>query len=504
MLNGNTTQKLYNDFMFLLYLIFLFLVCFTIVVNISGIYWSTTEGLDYAWGWGRSIATIVLLVGFNLYTNSNILADSDVHDRIGNGKTLHFLSVITFIVSVIVSVFSSQILVLMRSWSQRTGTILADKSVDLLVAFPSLNLIYTTFVCSILCLFFAHGRHAHRLSISLQKEQKEQSKNLRDAIRVAPPPYFTKMLADMSDQAEDFHILAANEYEEFESFLFDEDKTEEEKQQFSEITIEKQRKTIRAILTAFGRLARAYDNVNPMDASSDIEYRANLMLSVAPDGEALDAIFPSNKLVNRFAVPFDAKPEYLLVVDNRLSVKINKTSPPLFVEVGNSGSVTPEIEPYNFTKDSNVKNALLPVYWSEQDKSFINYNMIGAPIAIATGTNQFIPDTHIAITASTHYPEDIQQKALNYFKTDDKGRSIVSLPVATRHFKCHPNEEALPSSYFGTINLYRNKPNIFSGHVDNFQFFSDFTRPLSLILGRVTMLHIVALIKQQQIKGSDK
>jgi hypothetical protein len=308
----------------------------------------------------------------------------------------------------------------------------------------------------------------------------------------------------MSDQAEDFHILAADEYEEFESFLLDEDKTEEEKQQFSEKTIENQRKTIRAILTAFGRLARAYDNVNPMDNSSDIEYRANLMLSVSPDSDALEAIFPATKLENRFAVPFDAKPEYLLVVDSRLSVKINKISPPLFVEVGKSnGGDTTEIEPNKFTMDNKVKSALLPVYWNKHDKNFINYNMIGAPIAIATGTNQFIPDTHTAIETATHYSKDIQEKALNYFKIDEKGRSIVSFPVATRHFKCHPNEETLPSSYFGTINLYRNKPNIFSGHNDNFQFFSDFTRPLSLILGRVTMLHIASLIRQQQhINGS--
>jgi hypothetical protein len=479
--------------------VLLYFTCYFMILWLSGIYMAS-DGIDFTGETSRFLIGIFLIIGFIFYAQSDFMTDSDVYDTIGSALTLHSLSVLTFIVSVLASVFSSAILLSMQGWAERLDLTLPRDEQQLLVSISSMAVFLIASVLMILFLFIEHGRQAHRIKNKLELDQKEQSKDLRDAIRVAPPPYFTKTLADVTDQSEDFLSQIAIDYGDFLAFYQDQSNNPASKIERAEQSISKQRIALRAVLTAFGRLARTYDNVNPADPSSDIEYRANLMLSLEVDGLALDAVFPGQKPPVRFEVPFNAKPSYFLAVDQRLSVKIGKKNKPLFEAInGKNGDYT-EIEPNDFTQDRDVKDALLPVYWKDNDNTLTNYNMIGAPTAIVKGENVFIPDTHFSIENAKNYPEDIQVLAKGYFHGDKKGRSIVSMPVATRHYKCNSSELPKPGIYFGTINLYRNKENIFSGHDDNFKFFCDFTRPLSLILGRMTEAHLGTLILLQKIK----
>jgi hypothetical protein len=483
----------------LIFAVLLYVSCYVGVLWMSGLY-IAQDGIDFTGDITRFILGGLPIIAFVLCAQSTFIIDSDVYDTIGSPLTLHSLSVVTFIVSILASVFSSAILGFMQSWAERFDHTLPREKQKLLVSADSMAVFLIAGVMMILILFICHGRQAHRIKKTLESEQKQQSKDLRDAIRVAPPPYFTKMLADVTDQSEDFLSQIGLDYAGFLAFHNDDTNDAESKIVRAEQSIAKQRIALRAVLTAFGRLARTYDNVNPADPSSDIEYRANLMLSLEVGGLSLDAVFPEQKPPVRFEVPFDAKPSYFLAVDQRLSIKIGTRNKSLFKALNGKDGDFSEIEPNDFTQDRDVKDALLPVYWKDNDKTLINYNMIGAPTAIVKGENVFIPDTHFSIENAKNYPEDIQVLAKDYFYGDKKGRSIVSMPVATRHFKCDPNELPKPSIYFGTINLYRNEENIFSGHNDNFRFFCDFTRPLSLIMGRMSETHLGTLILLQKNK----
>jgi hypothetical protein len=356
-------------------------------------------------------------------------------------------------------------------------------------------------VLTILTLFIVHGKESHRMKRALETEQKEQSKELRNAIRVAPPPYFTKMLADVSDQAEDFLSNVFEESANMELMMADDRVTLEDKIKCVEETLESQRASIRAVLTGFGRLARTYDSVNPMDKELGIEYRANLMLNLEKSSEALEILFPEGLPEERFAVPFGAEASYLLVIDRRLSVKIGPQNKDLFIAAPDQNGGSEIIKPNKFSADQKVKNALLPVYWSESDDTHGNYNMLGAPTAIVEGQHQFIPDSIEKIRNATHYNQEVQDKAKHYFENDKKGRSIVSFPVASRHFKTSTSTAPHPRSYYGTVNLYRNEKNMFSGDNKNFAFFSDFTRPLNLITGRIAYMHMSTLLQLYSLKN---
>lgn len=488
---------------FAAYLIAIFIGCYAFVVLVSGFNLEASGGLGYEFDLSKVTVCIFVLIGVVWLLSKEFITESNVYEIIGNARALHALSVITFVVSVGTSVFSSMLLPVIQEWLNRK-TIDKQTEESVLADVLSLYMFITAFICTILILFLAHGWHAHKINKALIDRNQQQSKDLRDAIRVAPPPYFTEMLADFTDKAEDFLSLVQSQYLELNSVIDDSEIDNAEKRTLAEATIEQQRASIRAVLTAFGRLARTYDNVNPSGFNNATEYRANLMLTLNPQSDALRVLFPDKAPEIRFKVPTGGEPAYLLVVDKRLSIKIGKQNKDLFKGVEKDGYEMPEIVPNEFTPDKEVKDALLPVYWQKGDVDLENYNMIGAPEAIFKGKNIFIADTIEVIKKSNFFAKDIQDLALDYFEKDKKGRSIVSLPVATRHFKSHPNEKTSPDTYLGSINLYRNSPFIFSGHQKNFDFFSDFTRPLSIILARKVEMHIGALLKYHALTKDDE
>lgn len=417
---------------------------------------------------------------------------TSIKDTLGDVRALHVLSLITFLASIGTSIFSSILNTIITDWAFRTE--------DYLTPLWSPMLIFVSFLMTILLLFVFHANYSNKLNKEFQLQQQEESKGLRDAIRVAPPPYFTSLLADFTDQAEDFLNKVADSYAQLHENHSNTQLTKDKKIAYAEGILDEQRKSMRAILTAFGRLARTYDNVNPHDLSSNIEYRANLMLCLENSSTSFSHLFPNKMPSDRFACATEGVPAYKLVIDSRLSVAIDKDERPLFDIKDSDKSPMPDIEPFDFKPDNDVDNALLPVYWRKNSSSLANYNMIGAPEAIFKGSAVFIPDTIKKIESINYFPGDIKSAALKYFRQEKKGRSIVSLPIATRHYKCDAKEATEPGLFFGSVNLYRNKSDIFSGHEDNFQFFRNFTRPLSIILARMTEIHLGSLLELHELK----
>jgi hypothetical protein len=485
------------------YIVFIFVGCYVLVVMLSGFYFDVNDEVDYVSNILRWVLCTIASVGVFFCLYRNLITTSNLSYWLGSPRMLHILSAFTFILSVTTSVFSSKLQPVVLDWANRGSNYTGDTQ-GLLISVVSLHLLLTVLICTILVLFVVHGKHAHKINKALDERNQKQSKDLRDAIRVAPPPYFIQILADVTDKSEDFLSIMQLQYAELESIIDDVNIDKQEKITLAAEIIEKQRISIRAVLMAFARLARTYDNVNPSRLGNDIEYRANLMLTLSPESGVLEKLFPDGLPKVRFKIPTGGTPAYYLVVDRRLSVSVGKQMKELFVGKAIEGLNAPEITPHNFTPDKDVKNALLPVYWKQDDAALVNYNMIGAPEAIYHGKNVFIADTISSIEQSSHFTKDIQAAALSYFKNDKKGRSIVSLPVATRHYKNHPKETVSPDTYLGTINLYRNTPNIFSGHQANFTFFSDFTRPLSIILARKVEMHIGSLLKYYQLSNDDE
>lgn len=472
-----------------LYIFAIFSGSYAFSVMASG--YSLDKG--YAFDWPRTLVCALVFISVYFVMNSTIIKSSNAYRWIGSPRMLHILSAITFVLSVGISVLSSRLQPVIFEWLNRG--LHASDDTDLLIPIFSSFLLLSVVIITILMLFLAHGKHAHNINIELDERNQKQSHDLREAIRVAPPPYFIENLAEMTDQAEDFLSIMKLEFAQIERVTCNEHFGGDGKHDGLEALIEKQRISIRAVLMAFARLAKTYDNVDPSSTGSDIEYCANLMLTLSPESDVLHKIFPDGLPGVRFKIPTGGSPAYYLVVDKRLSVKVGKTAPNLFKRENIEGVEFGQITPNEFAGDRYVKNALLPLYWQKDTPDLVNYNMIGAPEAIYRGENIFIGDTIAAIKQASHFTPDIQAAAQSYFEKDKKGRSIVSLPVATRHYKNHPSETTSPDTYLGSINLYRNQPDIFSGDPANFKFFSDFTRPLSIILARKVEIHLATLLE---------
>jgi hypothetical protein len=486
------------------YVAVVFWMCYVVTLLASGVHNIAEDGLSFEINWPRSVFSVLsiviaALVFWKFYRN-----DKNIRDTLGSPFVLHVLGISTFILSVGASIFSNQIQSVITEWALREGDLLPSGEVTFLIDEYNPFIFFISSIITILALFLFHGYEANRMKKALEAEQKKQSKELRNAIRVAPPPYFTKMLADVTDQSEDFLSSVTDDYALMEEAIKDPGLDNKTKIGRVEESIELQRKSIRAVLTGFGRLARTYDNVNPLDKNEKVEYRANLMLNLERNSEAFEVLFPNALPKVRFSAPFGAEPNYYLVIDRRLSVRIGVKPAEIYVASPDNNGGSEVITPADFTSDSKVKDALLPVYWSQNDQIHHNFNMIGAPTAIVDGKDQFIADSIASIEQATQYNAALKKEANDYFQADDKGRSIVSFPVATRHFKTATALAPEPRLYFGAINLYRNEKDIFSGDIKNFKFFSDFTRPMNLIMGRMAYTHIGALFQLYYLKNPTK
>ncbi|MCW1717777.1 hypothetical protein OIZ54_03335 [Pseudoalteromonas sp. A3] len=434
---------------------------------------------------------VIFFLSFFVFVGSQWFKNHPIKSYTGSHVAAQLLTVTTVLVGAFVSITSNDINTVIQchiTANQCTENTFTISPIGVAILF-------------IVSFYVIHGKHGSQLKTEREEYENAQSEKLRLAIQVAPPPYFAKKLAEYSDIIEDMAQQTFVEY----SYLANETdgyKTPEE----GEKVLEEQRKVIRCALMALGRLAQAYDNVDP-SVQNEVQYRANLMLCLKSDNQDVSSYFssthPSNSI--RFEIPFGAQPHFLLYIDKRYSVNVKQSDNKLN-QAHLFKSVEPDshiIIPEQFEIDSSVANATMPIYWQDNVSEAINYNVIGAPRAIIECKPQFINDTIETAKAAGYYSEDIQNEAIKYFTNDKKGRSIVSMPVATRHYELTPEHEADLDRFLGVLNIYRNSENIFSGTRKNFEFFADFTRPLRLVIARMAYTHIDSIAIVQSLKNSN-
>ncbi|MEZ9822163.1 hypothetical protein AB4238_16315 [Shewanella sp. 10N.286.45.A1] len=423
------------------------------------------------------------------FTRSKWYKNHSINKYTGSQVAAQLLTVAAILAGAYVSISSNDINTAINCHISKTSC---------LPTCMDLSIIGNTIIL-IVIFYVIHGSHSTQLKSNREEHENAQSENLRLAIQIAPPPYFAKKLADSSDIIEDMSLDMGKIY----ASLLDESLPQKNDIE-AESILEEQRKILRCALMALGRLAQAYDNVDPAEKNS-VQYRVNLMLCLKSDNEDVSSYFekthPKNTM--RFALPFEAKPYFHLYIDNRYSVNVEQTKDELNQAKLFKLDQYQDIKPQDFELDDTVTNAIMPVYW-EENKDVANYNVIGAPKSIVQRKAQFISDTVREAEKADYYSHDIQSSVIEYFKTDKKGRSIVSLPVATRHYELSAGHEENIDHFLGAINIYRNTKDIFAGAKKNFEFFADFTRPLRLVIARMAYTHMdtIAIIQQQKLDSN--
>lgn len=411
----------------------------------------------------------------------NIFEDNVLSSHI----TGQFLTWIALAIGIYSSVTSAAFL----KWFSPSGTAIgsADYGIDIVLGLIALTLFG----------FIKHGIHSAAKSERQDEQQKAYINELHETIRLAPPGTFPHRLALYADVLEDF--ASEGTVSEWNEYILI---PEEDRLNHCDAVLDCQRAVIRASLVALARLAGHYDNA-PLGNGSHLQYRANLMLTThAQNSERLLAIGDAESFETRFNIGITATPQYQLILDSRYSVLVDSDDVSI-IEISQedteSGSQA-SFKPCSFQPDPQVRNAIFPVYWSEdKTNTFTYYNMIGAPKALATCHPQFIPDTvqHSMGLRKEGYPAPLAKQAEDYFASDEKGRSIVSLPISSQRFL---DESLKPANMVGIVNIYRNKKDIFSGSEKNFELFSAFTLPLQLALARIIGMHIAVLEDKAELQ----
>jgi hypothetical protein len=481
-------REFVNLFFFVLAVFFLGRLLFDIV-SIATLHESTIISFDFVQRvWNLALQLLVLISIFIFFTKSKWYKTYSIQKYTGSHLATQLLTVFAILAGAFVSISSSEISAAINC--HMTVTSCGTAGMD--ISFIGQVILLIVFF------YMIHGAHSSYLSTEREAHENAQSENLRLAIQIAPPPYFAKKLADYSDIVEDMAQSMITKYSnlvvESQDSIIN-----------GEAVLDEQRKILRCALMALGRLAQAYDNVDPAE-KNEVKYRANLMLCLKTDNEDVSSHFAGShpKANMRFSIPFEAKPYFILYIDSRYSINVEQIDDKLnqanLFKLDKDGVIQPE----DFELDTTVENASMPVYWEEDKHHVINYNVIGAPKSIVEGKPQFISDTVKEAKDAYYYSDDIQKKVISYFEKDRKGRSIVSLPVATRHYKLTPEHKENIDHFLGAINIYRNTEDIFAGAKNNFEFFADFTRPLRLVIARMAYIHIdsIAIVEQDKKEKS--
>lgn len=438
--------------------------------------------------WGSLLKFILLIIALYYCSNTKWYSNYPVQKFTGSHLFAQLLTVSAILAGAYVSIMSTDINSAIQCHLTET------QCADNLPNFAAISVV----IILIVLFYILHGTHSVKLKNEREKHENDQSEKLRLAIQIAPPPYFAKKLADYSDIVEDMFQEMSDRY----TSLLDESLPPKPIQEGEKI-LEEQRVIIRCSLMALGRLAQAYDNVDPSEKTA-VKYRANLMLCLKSDDDICSHFEETHTTeALRFAIPFGAKPYFKLYIDDRYSINVEQKEDKLnnadLFEIDREGHIKPLV----FEADETVENAIMPVYW-EENKDVTNYNVIGAPKSIVKGDEQFISNTVKEARAASYYSEDIQNLVIDYFKNDTKGRSIVSLPVATRHYKLSQEHKEDIDRFLGVINIYRNTEDIFAGEKKNFEFFADFTRPLRLVIARMAYTHFdsIAIVEERKADKS--
>ncbi|MCG6278175.1 hypothetical protein K6U59_15340 [Vibrio vulnificus] len=355
------------------------------------------------------------------------------------------------------------------------------------------------FFSAMLVGYYLHGNSVRKSSLEQDAIQKERLEQLEEVIRLAPPGDFSEQLSHYCDVLEDWssrHVMRETTNYAFVAI-------DQNNKEIFENLLETQRLYIRACLTAFSRLAGTYDNAS-MNLSSPDVYRANLMLKIGDNEiDYLEKNSADNELfLTRYFPKINVTPDHKLVLDKRYSVKLSNSDKTI---LKNEKAEQNYHLPAKYDYDDEVKNLILPVfthnpntndynYTSGEEFDYHTYNLIGAPQALASGHPQFVYNSVVQVGEwlAEGAPRVLYNQALNYFQNDKKGQSIISFPLLINRY----GKNALQSSNItGTINIYRNTNNMFSGDKDKFNNFFHLTSPMLVSLSRITEYHLIILTR---------
>ncbi|MDD9177346.1 MULTISPECIES: hypothetical protein [Aliivibrio] len=430
---------------------------------------------------------IASLIGFYFLSKRAVsVFDSRI---IGNSVLIQILTISSLLIGIYTSVTSSSIL----GW-------LAPIKDEIGVAKFGIEYCLFFFLC-LLFLFVKHGLVSTKLkqkelnddiarSDKLEKAQSERVDKLQEFMRLMPPGDFASKLSTYADILEDFSSELVLELTS--NYVDNENRTLEDWEQL--ISLQKQ--YIRASVIAFARLAANYDCA-VVGPSSSVTYRANLMIKA--DDKEQKVLFGGEEYEKRFFLNIDAKPSYQLSLHKNYSVKVNNQDDSLLKAMPEEGSNIRKVK--DFKHDEEVNNLVLPVYVDDTEKSTV-YNMLGAPLAVATCQPQFIPDTEKSTKHlnDAQLPKPLIEEAIKYFKQDYKGKSIVALPLSTKRYTA---EHLKPANINGVLNIYRDKADLFSGDDDKFNNFFHLTSPLLVSLSRIVEYHLIALALKDECGNID-
>lgn len=309
-----------------------------------------------------------------------------------------------------------------------------------------------------------------------ERELKLRIEQLANVIRLAPPNNFAAELSNYADILEDWstnHMLTL-------TLSLDESSSRIEYEE----AIEVQRTYIRASLMAITKLAGIYDNAELNESSEDF-YRSNLAISLKKKNITEVLLHDKNKKRRsneKYRIKINSEPNFRLFIDSRYSVCVNNSDTSIL-------SNEDDHKPKYFAEDVDIKNISFPVYLTDD----INiYNVIGAPRALATCQAQFITDTTEAVIdwEKKGAPKPLIDEAKEYFKKDYKGRSIISMPLASNRYR---RNHLKPNNMSGTVNIYRNTTGIFNNDTEKFNNFVHLVNPLLVSLSRMTDFHVLTL-----------
>lgn len=479
----------------IVYLVFLFLQSAVTLQLFNGFNLSSGVSVfsSYEFHHQYVISWILITTSFFFFSRSDLRKKSDIDKFLASASLQQFVIAFIAVVGLIVSIMASEIQNIILQWVNNPPEA---------QWFPvSINFWFTSFVLFAVLLLISNGKHSAAAQKAQKKYQHEQNQSLREAIQLSLPPYFAKSLADSIDIAEDIVNEHAVKFNGFTKLLKPQDKAYPDHVfEDAEKLIKEQQESLRAILILVARLARYYDNVSP-DDYGETTYRANLMLLVDDNSAELLEYFNKNlKALPSYGIPFDAKAAYHLFIDKNLSIKLpNDDNRQLSVD--EKGKILLDNLP-----DEDVINRELFIYEHPVDGDIsFDYNMIGAPAALVSGSPQFIPDTLEAVEKATHLPEHLRYSAEVYFKAEKKGQSVVSMPVAASHHSRSVQPKKIGAEYYGALNIYRNSSNIFSGKQSHFKFFADFIRPINILFARLIPLHLSTIyLVQRTEKAREK
>ncbi|WP_392340952.1 hypothetical protein [Moritella marina] len=426
------------------------------------------------------LVSSVLLLSFSYFKLPHWLHSGLEERVIGSTVSIQILTVATLVIGIYSSVTSAAILDWFSPKADKFGY--AQYNIDMII-----------FVLAVVFLgFVRHGMLSAKLHKQERDEYKENVTQLERVIRLAPPGKFASQLAHYGDILEDLS------FDKFSKKGFDFLDSSDRKLSDWNDVVEEQQNTIRACLIAFSRLAGSYDNA-PLGVGSELEYRANLMFNT-DDDKLLKVLQEGKKHRDTFSIGLNSKPTFQLVLNSEYSVLVTTEDETIINEL----DATSDYEVKPFEKDNQICDAVFPVYIekktapedanSHSNKASV-YNLFGAPESIYSCHPKFISDTDY-FASRLHErgtPKPLAEAAINYYKSDVKGKSIVSLPLSTSRFL---QSKLKPSSMNAVVNIYRNKSNLFLGDEDKFNTFCHLTLPLQISLSRLVVLHSAILLEK--------